>query len=70
MNSRNASHGRVETARQKLVAQEEKYLLAHGWDHELYKGIWWWVWRDPSSDRRVLLNRTEAVVWQHTMGEV
>lgn len=65
MNRRVAtSHGRVEAARQALVNAEEAYLRAHGWKRELYRGLWFWQWE--VGETRIIMDRVDAVKFQHT----
>ena len=68
MNARvSESHGRVEHARQKLVAAEEKYLRAHGWTRQIYGESWLWVRPFPGllPPELVVMERAAAVKFQH-----
>jgi hypothetical protein len=66
----NASHGRVEHARQKLVNAEEAYLRAHGWVKALFVGEWLWIreaaLRPEQKATLYAMQRTDAVQFQHT----
>lgn len=58
-------HDLVERARQALVKAEQRYLIAWGWEHVQLGGEWLWVRRHPAGGAGVMMQRADAVKFQH-----